>query len=84
VNKQYLESRVIDEAQYIVDTLSTIRKTAKIFGVSKSTIHKDITKILPDVSSSLYKDVKLVMEFNWNEKNIRGGLSTQKKYKKTN
>jgi putative DeoR family transcriptional regulator (stage III sporulation protein D) len=84
MRKQYLENKVIAEAEYMVNSLSTIRDVAKKFGVSKSAVHQHMTKILPDISSSLYEDVRIVLDLNWDEKNIRGGRSTKLKFAKAN
>ena len=68
-------------ARYIVDTKSTVRSTAKVFGVSKSTVHKDLTERLPRVNPGLYKQVRLLLDINKAERHIRGGLATRRKYK---
>jgi len=80
-NQQYLENRIIQEAQYIINNITTVRETAKKFGISKSTVHKDITQKLLEINRGLAEEVGIVMEMNSEEKHIRGGLSTQKKYK---
>lgn len=80
--QQYIENRILDEANYIVNNLTTVRDTASKFGVSKSTVHKDITKRLYDINSGLAKEVEIVMELNSEEKHIRGGMSTRNKYKR--
>lgn len=79
--QQYIENRILNEAHYIVDNITTVRDTAKKFGVSKSTVHKDITKRLFEINSGLAEEVGIVMELNFEEKHIRGGMSTQRKYK---
>lgn len=79
--QQYIENRILDEANYIVDNLTTVRDTAKKFGVSKSTVHNDITKRLLDINSTLAEDVNIVIGINLEERHIRGGLSTKNKYK---
>lgn len=66
--------------EYIIEKKSTVRATAKIFGISKSTVHKDITEKLPHINSSLYKEVKKVLETNKKERHIRGGMATKHKY----
>ena len=75
-------NRVIDFANYIIDNNSTIRKTAVFFGYSKSTVHNDIQKKLKKINSDLYFKVKIILENNFLEKNIRGGESTKQKYLK--
>lgn len=80
--KDYIQERVIAAANYIMDTKSTVRETAKVFGVSKSTIHKDVTERLPRINASLSDKVKRVLEYNKAERHIRGGKATKEKYKK--
>lgn len=65
---------------YIVENKTTVRATAARFGISKSTVHKDVTQILKTVNKSLYLDVKSVLEKNKEERHIRGGEATKKKY----
>lgn len=79
--KDYIEERVLDVANYIIESKSTIRKTAVKFGVSKSTIHKDMTERLPLISNIIAGEAKEVLEFNKSERHIRGGKATQLKYK---
>lgn len=79
--KDYIEERVLDVAKYIIESKSTIRKTAQIFGVSKSTIHKDMTERLPKINSEIADEARIVLELNKAERHIRGGKATQLKYK---
>ena len=79
--KDYIENRVLDVAKYIIDSKSTIRKTAKIFGVSKSTIHKDMTERLPLINPQIAEQSKIVLDINKSERHIRGGKATKMKYK---
>ena len=79
--KDYIENRVLDVAKYIIDSKSTIRKTAKIFGVSKSTIHKDMTERLPLINPQIAEQAKIVLDINKSERLIRGGKATKMKYK---
>ena len=72
--------RCIDEAEYIIKTGATVRKTAKVFMFSKSTIHKDVTERLYFIDKELYKKVKKVLEKNLTERHIRGGEATKQKY----
>ena len=65
---------------YIVENKATVRATATRFGISKSTVHKDVTQTLKTVNKSLYLDVKSVLEKNKEERHIRGGEATKKKY----
>ena len=79
--KDYIEERVLEVAKYIIDSKATIRKTAKVFGVSKSTIHKDMTERLPKINQLIANDAKNILDFNKAERHIRGGKATKMKYK---
>jgi putative DeoR family transcriptional regulator (stage III sporulation protein D) len=79
--KDYIQERVVATAKYIMDTRATVRDTAKVFGVSKSTVHKDVTERLPRVNPSLAEKVKEVLEYNKAERHIRGGKATKEKYR---
>ena len=79
--KEYIEERTIEVAQYIIDKKATVRAAAKKFGISKSTVHKDITERLLQINKSLAHDVKLVLDENKSERHIRGGEATREKYK---
>lgn len=81
VLKEYIIKRVIDIANYIILTKNTVRETAKVFGVSKSTVHKDCTERIYDIDKNLYEKVKQVLDLNLSERHIRGGEATRKKYK---
>ena len=74
--------RVIDEANYILDTKETIREIAKVFNVSKSTVHKDLHERLIDINYKLYEKVDSILKYHIDIRHIRGGQSTKKKYKK--
>lgn len=76
-----IEERAVSLARYIVENRATVRAAAKHFGVSKSTVHKDISDRLRRVNEPLYEEVKGVLDFNKSERHIRGGLATRKKYK---
>ncbi len=78
--KDYIEERVLALAEYIVSTNSTVRAAAKRFKVSKSTVHKDVTERLQEISPSLAAQVKSVLDVNKAERHIRGGLATREKY----
>lgn len=65
---------------YIVENNATVRATASRFGISKSTVHKDVTQTLKNINKSLYLDVKSVLEKNKEERHLRGGEATKKKY----
>lgn len=82
--KDYISDRVITLAQYIVENKATVRQTAKKHGVSKSTVHKDISERLPKLNKSLWKDAKTVLDENKAERHIRGGLATKHKYELKN
>ncbi len=77
--KDYIEERVLDVANYIIDSKATIRKTAKVFGVSKSTIHKDMTERLPKLNPDIAQEAKLILDLNKAERHIRGGKATKLK-----
>lgn len=74
------KERCIVLGLYIVENNATVRSTAKRFGISKSTVHKDVTQTLRTINKSLYLDVKSVLEKNKEERHIRGGEATKKKY----
>ena len=76
-----LEERAVRFAEYIIDNGATVRAAAKQFGVSKSTVHKDITQRLEKLAPSLWAEVKSVLEKNKAERHIRGGIATRIKYK---
>lgn len=76
------ESRPEKFAKFIINTHSTIRETAKNFGYSKSTVHNDLSKKLKKINIGLFEKVDEILKKNFSEKHIRGGLATQKKYKK--
>lgn len=79
--KDYIEERVLEVARYIIESKATIRKTAKVFGVSKSTIHKDMTERLPKINPQIATEAKTVLDLNKAERHIRGGRATKMKYK---
>ncbi len=75
-----IEERACELAVYIIENGATVRSTAKHFGISKSTVHKDIQLRLPKCNQSLYLQVRQILERNKQERHIRGGLATRKKY----
>jgi putative DeoR family transcriptional regulator (stage III sporulation protein D) len=79
--KSNIEERACDLAAYIIESKATVRSAAKKFGISKSTVHKDLSERLEHINRPLYLQVKEVMEFNKAERHIRGGLATRLKYK---
>ena len=74
------EERAVAIALYIIENNSTVRKAAKKFGISKSTVHKDVSERLKAINSILYHQVKRILNVNKQERHIRGGLATQRKY----
>ena len=78
--KDYIEERAIDIANYIIDNKATVRQTAKAFGISKSTVHKDVTERLMQINPSLAKEARKVLDVNKQERHIRGGMATKEKY----
>lgn len=80
--KDYIEQRAVEAAQYIIDNNATVRKTAKAFNISKSTVHKDVHERLKKINPSLYKDAQNILEINKSERHIRGGMATREKYLK--
>ncbi len=79
--KDYIEERVIELAQHILETNATVRAAAKKFKVSKSTVHKDVTERLLEINPSMAAEVKVILDNNKAERHIRGGLATRQKYK---
>ena len=72
--------RCIKIAEYIIESGSTVRKAAKVFGISKSTVHKDVTVNLEKRNPTLANETKKILQKNKNERHIRGGEATRKKY----
>ena len=79
--KDNLEQRACDLALYIIENRATVRQAARQFGVSKSTVHKDIAERLPLFNRRLYLQVKEILDENKAQRHIRGGLATRRKYK---
>ncbi len=79
--KDYIEDRVLEVAKYIIESEATIRKTASVFGVSKSTIDKDMTERLPKINAQIAEEAKNILDLNKAERHIRGGKATKMKYK---
>ena len=75
-----IDQRACELAVYMIETGATVRRTAKKFGISKSTVHKDLQYRLPKCNQELYTQVRTVLEFNKQERHIRGGMATKKKY----
>ncbi|MCI7778685.1 MAG: sporulation transcriptional regulator SpoIIID [Eubacteriales bacterium] len=76
----YIENRVLSIADYIIETGATVRAAARVFGVSKSTVHKDITERLRQINRNLGEQVAVILEQNKDERHIRGGMATREKY----
>ena len=79
--KAFLNKRVINIANYIENTGATVRAAAAVFGISKSTVHKDVTERLEEIDYDLYERVRVVLEKNKEERHLRGGEATKQKYK---
>ena len=78
--KEYIEERAIQIANYIIERDATVRQTAKAFGVSKSTVHKDVTERLLLINPALAAKARKVLDINKSERHIRGGNATKEKY----
>lgn len=74
------KERAVILGEYIIENKATVRAAAKAYGISKSTVHKDLTEKLPHINSGLYNEVKKVLETNKRERHIRGGMATKHKY----
>ncbi len=80
--KAYIKERTMQVAQHIVETEDTVRKTAEIYHLSKSTVHNDMATRLKKIDRQMFQKVQKVMRKNFAEKHIRGGKSTKEKYEK--
>ena len=80
--KRYIEDRVIEIANYIIENNATVRQAATKFGISKSTVHKDVSDRLKNINGCLAKEVRIILDHNKEERHIRGGLATKDKYLK--
>ena len=78
--KDYIEERALAIANYIIDHNATVRQTAKSFGISKSTVHKDCTERLISINPALAAQTRVVLDLNKSERHIRGGMATREKY----
>lgn len=76
-----MEQRAYELAVYMIENRATVRAAAKQFGISKSTVHKDLTSRLPQLNGPLYLEVRALLDQNRAERHIRGGMATRKKYK---
>ena len=80
--KAYIEERVVTLANYIVENNATVRDAAKVFGISKSSVHKDVAERLWEINKPLAKAVQVVLEKNKADRHLRGGRATKQKYEK--
>lgn len=80
MHNESIQERCVLLGQYLVENRSTVRAVAKKFGVSKSTVHKDVTQVLKYVDINLYNSVEKILEINKRERHLRGGEATRKKY----
>ncbi len=78
--KGIVEERAVELGNYILENRTTVRRAAKKFGISKSTVHKDVSERLRRVNPQLYQEVKGILEINKAQRHIRGGLATKRKY----
>ncbi len=79
-NDRSMKERAVRLGEYIAEHGATVRSTARVFGISKSTVHKDISARLPSLQPALYEEVKAIIEKNKQERHIRGGMATKRKY----
>ncbi len=80
MGKFYIEERAVDLAHHIIDTGDTVRGAAKKFGISKSTVHKDVSERLKKINPALFLEVRTILDENKAERHIRGGMATKLKY----
>lgn len=80
--KEYIVERVFEVADYVIENRCTVREAAKAFCISKSTAHKDLNERLPLLSRSLFRKVSVVLRENWQERYLRGGEATKRKFEK--
>lgn len=80
--KGVVEERAAMLGEYIIESKATVRSAAKKFGVSKSTVHKDVSQRLKIINPALYREVRQVLDTNKSERHIRGGMATKEKYLK--
>ena len=76
-----IEERACEVAVYMIETGATVRAAAQHFGISKSTVHKDLQQRLPQYNHLLYEQVRQILDVNKQQRHIRGGMATRKKYK---
>lgn len=78
--KGIVEERAAMLGEYIIESKATVRTAARKFGISKSTVHKDVSQRLKSINPTLYKEVREILETNKSERHIRGGIATREKY----
>ena len=78
--RDYIAERAVEIAYYIIENQATVRQTARQFGVSKSTIHKDVTDRLSQINPQLAREARKILDYNKQERHIRGGMATREKY----
>ena len=78
--RDYIEERAVEIANYIIENRATVRQAARRFGISKSTVHKDVTERLATINPTLEGNVRKVLDVNKQERHIRGGMATKEKY----
>ena len=78
--RDYIEERALEIGEYIIEEGATVRQAARRFGISKSTVHKDITDRLCHINPSLAEEIRKILNLNKSERHIRGGLATKEKY----
>ncbi len=79
--REYIRRRGLEITEHMLETRATVRQTARLFYVSKSTVHKDVTERLPSISKQLARKVKKILDQNKAERHIRGGEATRRKYR---
>lgn len=80
--QDYIVERTVKEAEYMIEHQDTVRDCAKIFGISKSTLHADLTIKLKQIDAVLYEQVRKILDYNFSVRHLRGGESTKQKYSK--
>lgn len=80
--RDYIENRAVEIARFIIENQATVRQAARYFGISKSTVHKDVTERLSNIDMDLAKEIRKILDINKSERHIRGGQATKEKYRK--
>ena len=78
--KSYIQERALEHANYMIENNATVRQAAKNFGISKSTVHKEVTERLGQINPELAAEARKVIDVNKSERHIRGGMATKEKY----